>query len=110
MNVLTLNGQYPRLHAEANLAVGESFEVHLPVTAATGYQWEIIEQPAGLVLAGSRVKNTSPEEIAGGRVMQQLRFRASHPTAGRLRLSYQRSWDQTSRIRDCVIDVRADGR
>ena len=99
MNVLTLGGEDPRLHAEAVITVGETFHVRLPVTPGAGLSWEVVQQPGGVI-----VTDTSRDDTTG---VQRIGFRAAHPTSGRLRLSYQRCRDQTSRIRDCVIEVRA---
>jgi len=107
MNVLTLAGEHPRLHAEAVVAAGETFHVRLPATFASGFAWQVIEQPAGLIVTEDDFEAIPPSDLAGGPAIQRIGFRAAHATCGRLRLSYQQSWDQTSRIRDCVIDVQA---
>jgi len=106
VNVLALFGEHPRLHAEAVLACGETFHVRLPANAATGFSWQVIQQPAGLILTEDDFEETPAGDLVGGPAVQRLGFRAAHATCGRLRLSYQQSWDPTSRIRDCVIDVR----
>lgn len=84
--------------AGCDLAVsaGESFVVRLPENASTGFQWAIVERPAGLECAVDRPV-PAPGAMAGAAGLHEFEFTASQDRAaqpqGRLVLHLRRSWE-----------------
>jgi predicted secreted protein len=73
--------------------VAEEFELCLPVLAAAGYEWQVVEKTTGLVVFESSFQVPTDARI-GGASQQILRFRADRPGAFTLRLVCKRAWEE----------------
>jgi predicted secreted protein len=73
--------------------VGEIFEVALPVTAGTGFRWEVTSPPLSNSII-SLVEETRdvPTLTPGAGTVQRFRFRASAPGTVELAFAYRRVW------------------
>jgi len=74
------------------VGLNEKFELHLPVLAAAGYQWELAEQPPGLALVRTSFQTQTGSQV-GGTSQQVLRFRSVQPGTHPLRLVCKRAWE-----------------
>ena len=80
--------------SELVLAAGDSFEVRLPDSAGTGYQWVVVGQPDSVELTDEGTAGGA-EFVPGGERLHSFRFVAHGQTHGRIALELRRSWERT---------------
>lgn len=74
------------------LKVGDSLELALPGEPSTGYSWEVVRSPGGLLKpAAERIEEDGATRVCK---MQRLQFAATEEGRGMLTLAY-RSHDQS---------------
>src|SRR5713101_5781223 len=77
------------------LAKGDMLEVKLPMTAGTGYIWQIVKNnPEQLVLQGRSQIVRPDKKIVGGKQTQLFRFKAEGIGASELEVVYLRPFEK----------------
>jgi len=77
---------------EVRLADGETFEVRLPETATTGYQWSVKRMSDAVELLGDDVIVAEPL-LPGAQGSHRFRFAARGAPNGRVVLELRRAWE-----------------
>ncbi len=80
--------------SELTLADGDIFEVSLPDSAGTGYQWVVVGQPDSVELIDESTAGDTVL-VPGAERLHTFRFVAHGPTHGRIALELRRSWERT---------------
>ena len=96
----------------AQLSVNQTFEVALEANPSTGYQWQIKEQSAALVLLEERYEN-SPEAkpmMVGVPGTKIWTFKAAEVGQAQLNLVYVRPWQahEVAKSWTCSVNVVAE--
>jgi predicted secreted protein len=69
---------------------GESFEIALPESPATGFRWKITAAAESVsMMIGD---NFEPSTGIGGQGIHRWRFKATHTGRSEIRMTLQRSW------------------
>ena len=77
------------------IEINEEFELHLPVLASAGYEWQVSQPCPGVELVGNSFRAGASTGV-GGESRQSLKFRGVKVGTHRLRLAAKRAWDATA--------------
>ena len=83
--------------------VGETVTVRLDETPTTGYQWEVVGEPAGLCVEANTFEPPS-SAAAGARGQRVVTLTAAEPGSHRLRMERRRAWEPAA-AETCEIVV-----
>jgi predicted secreted protein len=94
----TMNGH------EVEVALGETFTIHLPENPTTGHRWRIVSSGAPTVQVEEDAPHHSGTSVAGAGGTHHWRFRTTQVGTAHLELEYCRSWEKkpAESFRVCV--------
>jgi predicted secreted protein len=85
------------------LSDGEGFEVCLPESAGTGYQWIVTDVPEDVCLVGDDV--VVGRMTPGAQGLHRFRFLIRQSPGGRVALELRRTWERAS-MPESAFEVR----
>ncbi len=91
------------LEIQGTIVAGQVINLNLPANPSTGYFWEIDETATALHLEANQMHQISNR--IGGAALQTLTFRSPSSAKAKLRLHYQRPWqEQEAPILNILIE------
>ena len=79
---------------EAELSCSASFEISLPETPGTGFQWQMIEN--GEPVCKVTHEDFQPSVGVGGQGSRHWQFQAVRVGAAEIRMALRRSWERSA--------------
>jgi inhibitor of cysteine peptidase len=83
---------------DIEVPAGSAFVLRLPENASTGYQWEVVERPAGLECLADRsvpARGLTPGAAGAHEFEFAVSTEPGAPSSGQLVLHLRRSWEAT---------------